>query len=333
MLGTGLAVIVWLGSIALAHAGEYHFGSMLLCSDCHTMHFSQSHNWDGSTPVVPALSSGPNATLLKGGNVTALCLSCHDGQPFAPDVRGDHANGYERLAGALPDGASRGQWTGHTLGVQLEPPGGGGIGIKLDCSSCHASHGNVNYRNLGFTSSIVPYAKGTNNLTMPVFLRSWTLGDLANNYGLGAMDYNEPASNASAMGRFCRGCHTDFHGSAGSAEMGGTGGINWQRHPTADANIGAKNTPCTNQWSCLDTFRNKKYRVKVMSPTGDWGTQGSVWNAPPTTLTPSCLTCHRAHGSRNPFALIYPSALDDSMTEDGSGTSVTQLCQQCHPPS
>jgi predicted CXXCH cytochrome family protein len=327
----GGALALWLGLATTALAGEFHTGTTLLCSDCHTMHYSQSHNYDGSTPVVPALAGGPSDYLLKASNTNALCLSCHDGQTFAPDVRGDHANGYDRLGGALPDGsAGHEQWTGHTLGIQATPPGGFSS-MKLDCANCHAAHGNTNYRNLGLTAATVTYAKGTNILTRDVFLRGWTQGDLAGNYGLAAMDYNEPNARDSGMSRFCRGCHVDFHGRAGDSSMGGTGGTAWERHPTADADIGAKNTPCVTAHSCLDTFRTTPYRVKVMSATGDWGTQGVVWAAPPTSLTPACLSCHRAHGSRNPFALIYPAG-NLAMTEDGGGTTVRELCLQCHSP-
>src|SRR5262249_52269438 len=79
-------------------AGEWHSGANNVCTDCHTMHFSMQHDWQGNTPVptVPTNvttagmsgnwlgASGPNAFLLKAP-ANALCLTCHDGQTFAPD--------------------------------------------------------------------------------------------------------------------------------------------------------------------------------------------------------------------------------------------------------
>jgi len=39
-------------------AGEYHLGQTLVCYDCHTMHFSQSHKWGAATPISSAGASG-----------------------------------------------------------------------------------------------------------------------------------------------------------------------------------------------------------------------------------------------------------------------------------
>jgi len=94
-----------------AFAGEWHAGATNVCTDCHTMHFSMQHNWDGTSPVATTPQaggnwlgdSGPNERLLKLP-ANELCLSCHDGQSFAPDVVGVNANAAPtggRSAGAL----------------------------------------------------------------------------------------------------------------------------------------------------------------------------------------------------------------------------------------
>src|SRR5512143_3702704 len=96
-------------------AGEWHTGTNNLCTDCHTMHFSQTHNWDGTTPVptTPAANgdwlsaTGPNQFLLKAP-ANQLCLGCPDGQTFAPDVMGVNINAAPtqgREAGALNETA------------------------------------------------------------------------------------------------------------------------------------------------------------------------------------------------------------------------------------
>jgi len=345
---TNLALILALLFLraAFSSAGEYHYGQSLLCYDCHTMHFSMSHTWDGTGTIstTPGTggnwlgTNGPNNYLLKGSTTNTLCLSCHDGRTFAPDVLGPNTNSYVRQAGALSSGSAPYEdWKGHTLDGLVTPPGGA-MNIRLECVNCHSPHGNASYRNLDGIISPVTYAKGTNDLTKDVFLRSWTLGDLATNYSVGNVDFNEPAvtpqNQGSAMSKLCKGCHTDFHGRAGDSNMGGTGGTGWLRHPTADANIGAVGGGHSN----LSVFASKAFRVKVMSPSGDWGTQGSTWPAALANLTPNCLTCHKAHGNQNPFGLIFLAGTGP-ITEEGDsdgnsnpnpGVRLRALCGQCH---
>ena len=116
-------------------AGEWHAGQTNLCTDCHTMHFSMQHNWDGTTPVSTTVqpggnwmgATGPNARLLKLP-ANELCEACHNGQSFAPDVVGLNANtspSQGRSAGALTEPASPGYevYKGHTLGDTSVPPG------------------------------------------------------------------------------------------------------------------------------------------------------------------------------------------------------------------
>jgi len=56
------------------NTGQYHSYDGLVCTDCHTL-----HNSDGGVAV--ASDGGPNRELLKRGDWTDMCLSCHkDGQ-------------------------------------------------------------------------------------------------------------------------------------------------------------------------------------------------------------------------------------------------------------
>lgn len=317
---------------------NYHNGENLICSDCHTVHYSIQHSYAGGAPDTAPAAGGPFDNLLRAGSADALCLTCHDGQAFAPDVRGDNTGSNVRQAGALPTGASPYEdWKGHTLGSTDTPPGGYMSGLGLSCINCHLQHGSTYYRNLPNGPT---YAKGTNVLTKDVFLRKY-YGDgnstLAERYGVDNIDFNEPSSNVSKMASFCRGCHTDFHGTSSAPEMRNTSapaGTEWFRHPTTDANIGALGDATH---SSTAIFGSHAYRVKVLSSTGDWGTSGSTWGSPKTDLTPTCITCHKAHGNKNAFGLIY---MDGSgpITEEGdaagndlnNGGGMRKLCLQCH---
>lgn len=342
----GLALASLLVLVGTAYAGEYHSGTTLLCSDCHTMHYSMQHGYDGGAPPNWVGGGGPYHYLLINSE-NALCATCHDGQNFAPDVVGANFNSYDREGGGLTTGANPYEdWKGHTLGSHDVAPGGTWSATDgLTCVSCHAQHGNVSgndvfghtltgsmgYRNLrsrpGSASGNIPvsYAKGTNDTTYDVFMRGWTKGDLSGNYGIANVDLNEPVSTNSGIGRWCSGCHTNFHGKQGDANMGGTGGTEWLRHPTADANIGAAG----GGHSSKDTFKGRLYRVKVMSPSGDWGTQGEAWTTIPSDLTPTCISCHKGHGNQRPFGLIYAQGAAP-LGEDGDGTLAKDLCKQCH---
>jgi predicted CXXCH cytochrome family protein len=224
-----------------------------------------------------------------------------------------------RQAGALSTGvAPYENWKGHTMGFTGTPPGGTTPVTNFACADCHRAHGSTNYRNL---DTPITYALGTNDTTKDVFVRSWTLGAVSTNYAASTVDFNEPVATRSAMGEFCKSCHTNFHGASTDPNM--KTGATWLRHPTADSNIG--NTAMVS----LTQFSAKLYRVKVMSPTGNWGTQGTAWATAPADTTPTCISCHKAHGNKNPFGLIYATGTA-AITEEGDGTGMRTLCGQCH---
>ncbi|UCE23407.1 MAG: hypothetical protein JSU74_08870 [Candidatus Zixiibacteriota bacterium] len=130
---------------APSRAGEWHIEPYLACENCHIQHASE----DGQP-----LPGGPFSTLLLKNTVNELCLSCHDGSdPTAPDVQqpvqmydatasGESAAGYFGLIGA--DNIA-----GHSLGLgSVTPLQVEAEYVELSCASCHAVHGNGNYRNL-----------------------------------------------------------------------------------------------------------------------------------------------------------------------------------------
>lgn len=337
---------------SVSFAGDYHTASTAVCSDCHTMHYSRSHDLAGNTGTkFTELGAGGPFTALLRDEPNKLCLMCHDGQSTAPDVLGDNANSYDRSAGALNEvGGVDGyaEWTGHTLGSTTAAPGGTFTNADgLECINCHAQHGNVSgkdvagntvtsaYRNLrSWTgangSENVSYSIGAaKDLTKDVWEAYGAGSTLAQHYGQDNIGLTEPVQTKSGIADMCKSCHTNFHGDKGDANtVGGDAATNqeWLRHPNADINVGAQSS---HGHSNIARFNGRLYRVRVMSASGDWGTQGAKWAAAPADLTPTCLTCHKAHGNKNAFGLIMADG-SGAIGEDGNSTDSKATCTQCH---
>jgi hypothetical protein len=331
-------------------AGDYHKGTTLLCSQCHVMHYSQAHGYNpnGSGFYLNPGAGGPFHYLLRD-EVNNLCLSCHDQSGIAPDVLDGNAGNSPtdvRLAGFLNRlGISGEPATGHTLDSLDTAPGSNpawkaedenGAGKGLSCINCHHQHGSAGtgknaYRNLrtnpGNQPSGAAYVSyndtsyGTNDLLKDVFERQKA------EYDESVVDLNEPTNTESAMGKFCKGCHTNFHGSPGDpntvgGEPSGSSYEEFIRHPTAGVNIGALG----GGHSSLTVFNSHTNKVKVMSEVG-------IWNPAGTDVTPTCISCHKAHGNANAFGLIYRSGTG-TLTENGDGNPAARqyehLCAQCH---
>ncbi|MHB9035815.1 MAG: cytochrome c3 family protein [Armatimonadota bacterium] len=322
-----------LSMVALASgpsvAGLAHVGSRLICSDCHTMHYSMQHNYRGRATDLVTDTSGPFQGLLKA-SPNDLCLACHDGTGVAPDVLTNPSDDFPRQAGALNRIGTAGgyeTWMGHTLDSKDIAPGGTWSDSErgLSCVDCHAQHGIVSqFRNLWssdvagdkFQGKTLTYAFGdSNDITKDVWLHDGF--DIPHRYGVVGTEFNEPDAARSRYGEWCSSCHANFHGSANVG--GGAASSPWKRHPTADINIGAN----TENSSSLTAFQSHTNRVKVMSSTGNWSAG--------TDVTPSCFSCHKAHGNKNPFGLIYMSGTG-TVTEEGDtgGMAMQDLCRQCH---
>jgi hypothetical protein len=345
-----------------ATAGDYHSGASLNCAECHVMHFSESHGLtdDGAGSNVALGAGGPFHYLLRN-HVNELCLTCHDGNAWAPDVLGATTGGLTpngRLGGALNKAGAAvtgyHESDGHSLDFMGAAPGQTGATATaawtntdgLDCTDCHTQHGRKAgsgatatsiYRNLSWPGSAaagyMSYAIGTNDLTKDVYERFPASYDVAD------VDFNEPVATASDYALFCSKCHGDFHGNAVSTNMRNQAASNvaaeWLRHPVANADIGLAG----GGGSRMSSFGAREYRVKTMSASGSWGTQGTALGI--TTgvgdFTPSCMTCHKAHGTKNAYGLIFPDysygmvdSLMTPITEDGGGSDYMGLCRQCH---
>lgn len=341
----GLALILMTGSPAIG--GDYHRGTTLICTDCHIMHGSQAHGYnpDGTGFITPIGGTGPYEYLLRN-EINDLCLTCHDGLTWAPDVLEANILSNVRQAGALNRGGTAPYYeaTGHTLDSTDTAPGGTWAPNPthgLTCTDCHHQHGRGStavsnpYRNLnpsvgGVSLNPPSYAISTNDLTKDIFERS------AAAYSVGDVDFNEPDQTASAMGNWCGSCHSNLHGGPGSVNTGGTGSPAqvFDRHPTAGVDIGAlggghssRNYFATGNRTSTGPGPKINW-VKVMTATENWQPD---MPAEVTDHTPTCVSCHKAHGNQNSFGLIYMNPLAGTVTEEGTaGGTYKNLCSQCH---
>jgi len=366
IIATIFAAVIVIATATTGTAGLYHTGGTLLCYDCHTMHYSMSHTWDGTGTVSTTGAgtggnwlgtTGPNQFLLKAP-ANQLCLSCHDGQTFAPDVMGLNQNAPPtegRQAGALNEtglGAPFEAWKGHTLESTDTPPGFDPTKIGasatwytpangLECTSCHAQHGPAGaYRNLG------PYALGSAaGNVRPTYVIGGA-NDLTKDVWINAADASYVGGSGSAATFNPVFARANINFNRNDATVGTTrtsnkldtfcGACHGNFHGgPADGNIGATA-------AALDGFiRHPTSQVAI----GDAGGQGygghssltrfvanttkvKVYTADYAAFTgtsPGCITCHKGHGNQNPFGLIFLNRTAASVNEEGGwGAGQTQ---------
>ena len=308
--------------------------------------------------------------LLRASSIVQLCRTCHENNslgmsdPTPPDIW-NNTLGYTASAGDFANRGVENQANRHSVDSSNVTPPGSNPTINISyfsCINCHDQHGNNNYRNLkkrpGNASSDINISyKRTAGGPATCSDGAVSPCDVEYNADSGSpvgtlnlYKYNRDnvkflkavASNSlNGIAPWCGGCHTDFHGAGGAANIGGavggdTGNSPWLRHPVRDVNINqgeADKHADRSNWASLST------RTRAINPD----------NTDPTSSVadeqPFCLSCHYAHGGGNPNNATEPT-LDHSnlVFIDGSATPrinidpsyvassgrIRNLCQQCH---
>lgn len=340
--GATLAIVLLLASSGTT--GMYHSGSSLICFDCHTMHYSQAHDYVSANPPAggAVLSGGPNAYLLRQANI---CLACHDGQASAPDVYGANFNASPtggRSAGAISTGTTPFEaWKGHYMpnpGTNTTaPPGYDAAGTLtgaaanwytgttngLQCGSCHDVHGNAAYRNLG------PPALGANAANFqPSYVISTTNTTTSDVWiNINPATYTAGSGSAATFNPYYD-TNNIFYNRNDAAMAGGTdktsnkvaslcAACHAQFHGgPGNTNIGGQT------WQMTGFLRHPTAQITL----GASGGQGyaahstlaqytaannkvkvasSTQGPAYTDASPFCGSCHKAHGNQNPFGLIF----------------------------
>jgi Doubled CXXCH motif (Paired_CXXCH_1). len=377
-----LSIAVVIVALPMFAADAYHAGQYANCSDCHTMHAS-IHDNHGATQVdapsspVTAGGTGVNAWLpvqgdaehyLLKGTEASICIACHDGKTFAPDVVGANSftagGGTAVRAGGFLDGTG-----GHQLGSTIVPPGfnplviGAVAGTEskvydpaggLECLSCHGAHGSQTvYRQLA------PYSWGSSNggpnirsAVQPkrAVAASPTLvidGSVDVNIGVAAYAPGTAGYYEASSITYIKNPTTVLSGQTSSNNRYDTfcAACHGQFHGGATGQ-GATATALDTNGNVFDDTA----KLFVRHPTAGvkMGSNASTYNSavktgwqkapmyvttqttnPNDNDTPGCVSCHKAHGNNNPFGLLYVGP--GALTEGGSASgSYVSLCHQCH---
>ncbi len=289
-LATWTGVLLAAGLAWAASAGDWHAFETSTCTDCHTMHGTQQ-----GQPMRYDLEYVPGPGLLRHASALMLCVTCHDGSnASAPDVIAPVNYVADPLGGFFANAGGVASPQAHDLGMAgSQTPPGGDRSMVLTCITCHAHHGNANYRNL------VGNPSGSGAAPVQVTVKQTLLPNGSNPtqvYVAGNLLYR------AGMSAWCGDCHGDFHGRSGTAE--GTASP-WLRHPQ-DAQISGSPDADYAWWQGTVAGR-----VRVQTPNDDV--------VPSTDDQVFCLSCHKAHGSSARAALVF-----------GDGVTLRSTCQQCH---
>lgn len=318
-------------------AATYHNGATLLCSDCHTVHFSESHGFSGGAVSATAVpdgdwlpASGPNNYLLKASSSTRLCLSCHDGQTFAPDVVDTDTYGVAQRPAGFFGNPDVPNFKGHNLAsTSLGGPNdlcnrchfvGTMATAQVQCIDCHNPHGNASYRSLWW-----PSAPGSE----PPILASIRAGSTGKaRYEAANVAYPAPLSGGAwaEVTNMCIDCHHKFF-APWNTDNGGTpnGFSPYHRHPGTNTESGGS-YPINRSGAHTDAANwvsgGAGFTVARLPFTAPGANDFASASTVAATNEVFCLSCHKAHGSENPFSLRWDYG---SRTATGAAG-----CQQCH---
>ena len=350
-----IVAVAAIGLAATASAGDYHKRDTLRCSECHTMHASRAHDFSANTLGADALPDQGNAhrKLLISNGTNETCLACHDGKGASgiPDVLGTNnlavpgrsAGALNGMVGSHTAGTGYDDYMGHTLGSGAAPPGYVGIYEptpleNFNCANCHAVHGSGAYRNLGlssymglegmafnatnpFTTNGPTYnalpAVGTGRATAFDAGRDVTITVDGRNYDTANVQFGIGSNNTTAkngMNAYCAVCHGNFHGDINTRDQ--IGGLDFVRHPTS----------AVVRDNSAGTLLNGLTATNLVRPS--WTTTVAAT----ANFEVACLSCHKGHGNKNGYGLIFPSdTAANADMEQGDGAGVRNLCVTCHP--
>ena len=286
-------VLMAVALVTLGLAGSamaFHSSGVAQCAGCHTMHNSQ----DG----VP-MTATPGDYLMKGGDPSSTCLSCHAeyGQ-MTKDGSGWGSGGdFYWLTKTYSWSAhgrtsySYGDSHGHNIIAKdfglMDPdqtlsqaPGGSYSSTDFSCASCHDPHGKEGNVLLLYGTQKPGFTAGAP--VLKTLSRRTTVGQS------GRVSDTNHVAYSSGVSNWCANCHTDFLDSAGmhpvNEQLGSTIKNNYNSY--VSTGVGGGN-PATSYWEIVP-FETKE-AVDVLDNARTAG--------PETNSQVMCLSCHRAHAT------------------------------------
>jgi len=329
---SGVDARAMIGSAAAFDAATYHRGANLFCSQCHTMHASETHAGLPSEPGAYPRTYTPQPKLLKAADPVTLCLTCHDNQAGIPDVVGADVNNLSERAAGLFGTVDMPNDNGHKIATGVDPntlcerchttdnvrDASGFLTASVSCIDCHNPHGNGRARNLQWAS----YPGG--EYPFGYYIRPGSSGMAR--YESANIGY--PAPNGTAFNtegievtNMCIDCH---HSIFNSTDVDST----HVKHPVYNSEWAQRNT--ISQGDAKGSTVSSHWISGtgagfLQTPRVHFVVRGATTFAAATTVAASngvfCLSCHKAHGSDRAFGLVF------SPTPGGEG------CDQCHNKS
>lgn len=336
-------------------AYAFHDGGVAYCSGCHTMHNSQNG------ALIDPLHPAGNAYLLKVGNASDQCLSCHAayGQ-FDGGIGYGPGGDFYWLTKTYTWSShgtktSKGESHGHNIvspanGLVVDAtlahaPGGDFLSTRLGCTSCHDPHGNESFRLLygdegpgpvydggryDFAHA-APLAKGNSRTT--------TVGN-------GNETDAKHTVYKSGMSNWCANCHPNFHSDITNnfvhteEDMGSTVAATYNAYVNTDDQVSGDQAT---SYRGLIPFEAVNVDLATADPT-------NYTKGPDGVDQVMCLTCHRAHASAFDdagrwdmdaafIADSHPQATDGGVGPNDATNKYYQytfvnnqrsLCNKCH---
>lgn len=315
-----LLIMALLGAATLGFAGNWHVEGNLACQDCHLQH---------STELGEPLPGGPHSYLLLKSSINELCLSCHDGSdPTAPDVQtpvqmyqstssGESAGGYFALTGVK-------NHAGHDIGVAMTVPlQAAATIVDLNCASCHAVHGNSNYRNLLYdpagTGDSAVLVENSDVFTALLPDVPPTISGTVAAYERANVAYKQSYAN------WCATCHDQLATNAGALPP-----AHFNAHPSDVAfdDFPGEGHADIDHWisGLGEGFILEGAQVSYGIPRVPFESPGATDFVSAAEVASSnevfCASCHKGHGSENTASLRWPYMEGGNLYLAG--------CQQCH---
>jgi len=274
------------------------------CVGCHT-----GDNPDSSSNVVPFVLSSSAPTYGKTGTENTSDTLAGGTFYWSYNVASAEHMGHNVAPGLAPG--------------STDPPGGSTISSQLNCAGDVGCHGNstisdpyeamekshhindstIDGSSLGTSFRFLSGVGGLEDSDWELPSASPPLSSTKHNQYLGSTNYaNSSTTPPTTLTSLCVRCHGNFHGSAsyqeGTANAGGNapytaGQSPWIRHPT-DISL-----PTTGEYGSYVTY-------DPIAPVASTSTASVVSDISAlSNRIITCVSCHRAHGSRWPYSLRW----------------------------